>query len=66
MKAMDYILADRVIMPPEDAKHCAENVVELSCGLSLCHPKVRQNAALDSPEAVSRQCSSAPADKPMP
>ena len=45
MKAMDYILADRVIMPPEDAKHCAENVVELSCGLSLCHPKVRQNAA---------------------
>ena len=39
MKAMDYILADWVIMPPEDAKHCAENVVELSCGLSFVAPE---------------------------
>ena len=39
MKAMDYILADWVIMPPEDAKYCAENVVELSCGLSFVPPE---------------------------
>jgi protein O-GlcNAc transferase len=39
MKAMDYIFADDIVMPPNDARHCAEEVVELSCCISFAPPQ---------------------------
>jgi protein O-GlcNAc transferase len=39
MKAMDYIFSDNIVMPPEDARHCAEEVVELSCCISFAPPQ---------------------------
>ena len=39
MKAMDYIFADNMVMPPEDARHCSEEVVELSCCISFAPPQ---------------------------
>lgn len=45
MKAMDYILADAILMPPEDAHHCAEEVIELSCGLNFAPPEDAPNVA---------------------
>ena len=46
MKAMDYIFADNIVMPPEDARHCAEEVVELSCCISFAPPQ-------DAPEVAA-------------
>lgn len=50
MAAMDYIFADPIIMPAEDAQHCAEEVIELSCGLNFAPPgtppDVRETPAL--------------------
>ncbi len=40
MKAMDYFFADPVIVPPEDARHCAEEVIPLSCVLGITPPGV--------------------------
>jgi len=38
MKAMDYIFADRITIPPEHAEKFSETVVELSCALCYVPP----------------------------
>lgn len=45
MKAMDHFLADAVVMPKEDAAHCRENVIELSCALGFSPPDAAPDAA---------------------
>jgi protein O-GlcNAc transferase len=43
MKAMDYIFSDNIVMPPEDARHCAEEIVELSCCIGFAPPQDAPN-----------------------
>ena len=38
MSAMDYFFADLLIVPPEDAGHCAEEIINLSCCLGFTPP----------------------------
>ena len=43
MSAMDYFFADSLIVPLEDAGHCAEEIINLSCCLGFTPPTTAPN-----------------------